>query len=182
MVGQRAKLNGHFFFLGAAFLLIEVKGITELALVWGTTWVVNGVVITGILILILLANLYVALLRPRKLEWYYAGLAVTLIAGYVFHIEALLATNWYVAAFVSAGLLLVPVFFAGVIFATSLKESPSVPSAFASNLMGAILGGLCEYASMALGFRALYLLGLGLYVASYACLKWRRATLAKRLA
>ncbi|MBU0716992.1 MAG: hypothetical protein KJ749_01980 [Planctomycetes bacterium] len=175
---DRAPLDAHFFFLGAAFLLIEVKGITELALVWGTTWVVNSVVIAVILGLILLANLYVTRIQPRTFVPYYIALGASLLTGYLLRIDSLLAYDWHVAALLSALLLLVPLFFAGVIFASSLKRCNSVPSAFASNLLGAILGGLCEYAAMAWGFRALYLLGLALYAASFICLYYRRTRTA----
>ena len=73
-------------------------------------------------------------------------------------------------------LLCLPLFFAGIIFATSLKRCASLPSAFASNLLGAILGGLCEYSSMMLGFRNLYLVGLGLYGLSWVFLIMLRRT------
>jgi spermidine synthase len=169
--GRRPTLSGHFFFLGGAFLLIEVKGITELALVWGTTWMVNCAVIVGVLVFVLLANLYVTRIRPVRLTPYYAALVVTLILGYALHIDKLLAHNWHVAAVVSAATLLAPLFFAGVIFATSLKACASVSAAFASNLLGAIVGGFCEYSAMATGFRVMYLLAIGLYVASYICLR-----------
>ena len=45
------------FFMGAAFLLLETKNIATFALLFGTTWLVNGVVITGVMLLILAANL-----------------------------------------------------------------------------------------------------------------------------
>ena len=77
-------------------------------------------------------------------------------------------------------LLVVPLFFAGVIFATSLKEAASLPRVFSSNLLGAILGGLCEYASMAVGFRNLYLFGLGLYALSFVTMPRSRAVAADR--
>ena len=38
-----------FFFLGAGFMLIETKGITEMGLTFGNTWQVIGIVIAGIL-------------------------------------------------------------------------------------------------------------------------------------
>ncbi len=168
------KFNAHFFLLGAAFLLIETKGITELALVWGTTWLVNSVVITAVLVFVLLANAYVVRRTPKRVWPYYLGLAVTLIGGYLFSIEDMLSINWYLAAATSGVLLFVPLFFAGVVFAISLKAVGSISEAFASNLMGAIVGGLCEYSSMALGFRAMYLLALFLYAASYWALFRRR--------
>ena len=49
----------HFFFLGAAFMLLEVQIISKTALLFGTTWLVNSIVITALLALILLANVVV---------------------------------------------------------------------------------------------------------------------------
>jgi len=176
MRGRRARFDGHFFFLGAAFLLIETKGITELALVFGTTWVVSSVVIAAVLVVILLANLYVSRVRQPRLAIHYAMLAAGLLGGYLIPIRRLLDVGWYAAAIGATALLMVPLLFAGVIFASSLRRCNSVPSAFSSNLLGAILGGLCEYVSMAVGFRPLYLIAMALYAASFACLRpWRKA-------
>ncbi|MCK6456547.1 MAG: hypothetical protein L6Q92_08470 [Phycisphaerae bacterium] len=172
-----ATLDGHFFFLGGAFLLIETKGITELALVFGTTWIVSSVVITAILVLILIANWTVTALRPERLHIAYASLIASLLAGYFIPVEWLLERGRLTAGVASALLLCLPLYFAGIIFATSLKRCRSLPGAFASNLLGAILGGFCEYASMMLGFRALYLVGLGLYVVSGLFLLRRRGAL-----
>ncbi len=47
------------FFLGAGFMLIETKGITELAFVYGSTWIVISIVIAFILLMAFLANLFV---------------------------------------------------------------------------------------------------------------------------
>jgi SAM-dependent methyltransferase len=176
--GRRTGISPHFMFLGGAFLLIEVKGITELALVFGTTWIVSSVVIASILLVILLANLFVAAFRPERAAPLYAFLAASLAAGYFFPVSTLFQHGWWVAAIGATTLLMLPLFFAGVIFATSLRRAPSLPRAFASNLLGAILGGFCEYASMALGFRNLYLVGLGLYLLSFVTLPRRRAAVA----
>jgi len=46
----------HFFLLVAAFMLLEVQNISKAAVVLGNTWIVNAVIISGILIMILLAN------------------------------------------------------------------------------------------------------------------------------
>ena len=48
-----------FFFLGAAFLLMETKSVTEFALLIGSTWQTNALVFSVILAIILLANLVV---------------------------------------------------------------------------------------------------------------------------
>ena len=52
----------HFFFLGAAFMLLEVQNISKAAVVLGNTWSVNAVIISGILAMVLSSNLIVAAL------------------------------------------------------------------------------------------------------------------------
>lgn len=173
--GRTTGISPHFFFLGGAFLLIETKGITELALIFGTTWIVTSVVIASILALILLANLLVTLAPSQNRTVHYVLLAVMLLVGYFVPLDSLLSFGWWPAAIIATGLLVVPLFFAGVIFATSLKQAESLPRVFSSNLLGAILGGLCEYASMAVGFRNLYLIGLGLYALSFLTMPRARA-------
>ncbi len=56
--------DGRMFFLGAGFMLIETKAVVHLALLFGSTWVVNSVVFLAVLVMILLANLYVLKARP----------------------------------------------------------------------------------------------------------------------
>lgn len=165
--GRKTGISPHFFFLGGAFLLIEVKGITELALIYGTTWIVSSVVIAAILVLILLANLFVTKFPAQNPRFHYGLLAACLLAGYFVKLDWLLRYGWWAAAVSATLLLVLPLFFAGVIFATSLRGETDLPRVFASNLLGAILGGLCEYSAMMLGFRNLYLLGLGLYALSF---------------
>ncbi len=176
IIGSRERgttFSGHFFFLGAAFLLIETKGITELALAFGTTWVVSSVVILAVLMLILFANWFVSVANPRTVTASYLCLIASLLAGYFIPVQRVFDGNWLTGATASCVLVCLPLFFAGIIFATSLKRAASLPSAFASNLLGAILGGLCEYSSLVWGFRNLYLVGLGLYLISWMMLKRR---------
>src|SRR5262249_22532827 len=45
-----------FFFLGAGFMLIETKGITEMGLTFGNTWQVIGFVIASILVMAFVGN------------------------------------------------------------------------------------------------------------------------------
>ena len=46
---------GDLFFMGAAFLLLETRSITTFALLFGTTWLVNALVFTGVLLAVLAA-------------------------------------------------------------------------------------------------------------------------------
>src|SRR5205085_6350960 len=70
--------NGQMFFLGAGFMLLETKGVVHMALLFGSTWMVNSIVFFAILSLVLLSNLYVLAVRPRRLGPYYALLLITL--------------------------------------------------------------------------------------------------------
>ncbi|MCH7872229.1 MAG: methyltransferase domain-containing protein, partial [Planctomycetes bacterium] len=179
--GRKTGISPHFMFLGGAFLLVETKGITELALIYGTTWIVSSVVIAAILALILLANLFVTIAPNQNRKIHYALLGAALVGGYCVPLNSLLSLDWWLAAVIATALLVVPLFFAGVIFATSLKQAASLPRVFSSNLLGAILGGLCEYASMAVGFRNLYLFGLGLYALSFVTMPRSRAVADDRM-
>ena len=76
--GHKLALNGRMFFLGAAFLLLETKAVVHLALVFGSTWVVNSLVFTAILVMILAANLYVLRVKGLHLAWHYTALFMTL--------------------------------------------------------------------------------------------------------
>ena len=71
--------DGRMFFLGAGFMLVETKAVVHMALVFGSTWMVNSVVFLAVLVMILLANLFVLKFWPRQLGFYYAGLAVALL-------------------------------------------------------------------------------------------------------
>ncbi len=59
--------------------------------------------------------------------------------------------------------LLAPVFFANLVFSRSFGETGQADVAFASNLLGAMVGGALEYLSLLTGFRTLGLVALGLY-------------------
>jgi len=164
-------MDWHFFFLGAGFLLIEVQNVSKLALLFGATWFVNSVIISAIFVMILLANYYVSTVRIASHAPYYAGLAGTLILIYLFPLGRLAALSLLPKAAVSGILLSLPIFFAGIIFAHSFRKARSLNTVFASNLIGAMLGGMLECTSFVFGIKALLLLALLLYMLSYMTLK-----------
>ena len=57
-------------------------------------------------------------------------------------------------------------FFAGLIFSTAFREAPDPSALFGANLIGATLGGLCEYLGMWVGSTFLSYLVIVAYVAS----------------
>jgi SAM-dependent methyltransferase len=158
--------NLHFFFMGAAFFLLETKSITEIALLLGSTWIVNAVVIAAILSMIVIANVLVERFNFTDPRFFYALLIASLVFNYFVSLSTFLGLSLILRmAFASLAQAL-PLFFAGIIFAISFKQTESIEIALGSNLIGAVLGGIFEYASLALGIRSLYLLAMGFYLLS----------------
>lgn len=157
------------FFLGAAFMLLETKGVTQLSLLFGSTWTVNSVVIGAFLTMGFLANLWV-LARPVSLRFTYALLFITLLMGLVISPSHFFASSAAMKV-IAAGLLVgVPVFFSGIIFSTSFRVSSHPEKALAVNLFGAIAGGILENAVMLGGIDILGVLAILLYGGAMICL------------
>jgi len=163
-LGQRPRVSHFaFFLLGAGFMLVETKGITELGLTFGNTWHVIGIVIMGILLMGFLANCLVRCTSIRKPWIPYAILIGTLAAGYfVSYAGGFPSTTW--GRIATAALLTCPLFASGLVFSSLLRSGVDIPGVMAMNLLGAMFGGILEYNSMYFGFRFLYLLAIGLYV------------------
>ncbi len=52
MYGVQLDFDLPMFLIGAAFLLLETRGVTALSLLFGSTWIVNAFVFIGILIML----------------------------------------------------------------------------------------------------------------------------------
>jgi len=162
----RLSLDSRMFFLGAAFMLLETRAVAQMALLFGSTWLVNSSVFFTILVLILLANLYVVKARNIDLRWHYLGLAAFLVAGAFVPLDVFLNGGLLWRYVAPCFLALSPVLFAGVIFARSFRNAPRPEFAIGSNIAGAVVGGLAEAVSMLLGFQHLLLVALALYLLS----------------
>lgn len=165
--GSTSGLQWHFFFLGAAFMLLEVQIISKTALLFGTTWLVNAIVITSLLSFILLSNLFVAGFPKFPRQIAYIGLFVMLAIGYVVPADALFHESLIIRSLVATALYCSPVFFAGMVFISSFKQIGFRAEAFGSNLLGALVGGLLDSFSYLLGIKALVLVAAFLYLMSW---------------
>lgn len=159
-------LNVQFFFLGAGFMLVETKAVVTMALLFGSTWVVNSVVFLAVLTMILLANLWALRVRPERLWPYYTGLFVTLALNAIVPLDFFLGMNRSIQLLGSCLLVFAPIIFAGVIFAASFKRTTRPDLAFGVNIAGAMMGGLAEYSSMLLGFQYVVLVAILFYALS----------------
>ena len=71
-----------------------------------------------------------------------------------------MAGQWVIGGLLVA----LPIFFAALIFATLFRDRANPTRALAYNLVGAIVGGVLEYSSMAIGVKGLYLVAAAAYL------------------
>src|SRR5262249_47259903 len=144
----------------------ETKGVVHLALLFGSTWMVNSIVFFAILVMILLSNLYVLIVQPKRTWPYYGLLIASLLINTAVPMTVFLALPGASKVLVSCALIFVPVFFAGVIFATAFRDSRQPDVDLGSNIGGVIFGGLSEYFSLVVGFNHLLILAIAYYALS----------------
>ena len=161
-----SPLNVQLFFLGAGFMLVETKAVVTMALLFGSTWVVNSVVFLAVLVMILLANLWTLRSKPARLWPYYVCLLITLALNAIVPLDFFLGMSRSIQVLGSCLLVFAPILFAAVIFAASFKRTLEPDRAFGVNIAGALLGGLAEYSSMLLGFQYLVLVAILFYALS----------------
>lgn len=162
------------FFLGAAFLLIETRGVTDLSLLFGSTWLVNSAVFGGILFVVWLTNLWVQKTQPANVVPFFLPLLLALLVSWAVRPSALLELPLPIAGALGGILNALPIGFAGVVFSTLLARSPDPAASLGSNLIGAVVGGALEYLSIAVGLRALTLLAMGIYLVALLLIMRRR--------
>jgi hypothetical protein len=151
--------------LGAAFLLLETKSVTEMNLAWGATWLTNAVVFSAILTMLLASTLLMQW-KPLPAGASVAGIVVSLLAAYAAPTGLLPGLATPVKLGLSLIVVGLPIFFAASLFAVRFKTRAAADLALGWNLLGAVLGGLLEFLSMAIGIRNLALLALVLYLVS----------------
>jgi hypothetical protein len=146
--------------------LLEAQIVSKMALLFGTTWVVNSIVVSGLLCLIVAANLIYGWFPRIPLAVAYAGLFLSLAVMFAVPMQKLFFASWAERAIVSTLALCIPVFFAGIIFISSFARASFRGNALGSNLFGSLLGGLLESSSLWFGLRSLTILAAILYVGS----------------
>jgi len=154
----------HFFFLGAAFMLLEVQNISKAAVVLGNTWMVNAVIISGVLVMILLANLVAARFPRLPLGPVYALLVGSCLGLYVLDLSTFAFLPYGTKAIVVGLLTSLPMLFSGIVFMRSFADVERKDAALGANLMGALVGGLLQSVTFVVGIKALLLIVGALYV------------------
>jgi spermidine synthase len=175
-------IHWHFFFLGAGFLLLEAQIISKLALLFGTTWMVNSIVVSTLMLLILGSNALVGRWPAIPVQAAYAGIFATIALSYFLPVRALLFESMWLKAVVAVALLCSPVFFAGIVFIRSFAQAGFQGEALGANLLGALVGGLLESLSLWTGTRSLLVIAFLLYAGSYVALRSRSRVASSDLA
>ena len=155
------------FLMGAAFLLLETKNVVQFALLFGTTWFVNSLVFVGILLAV-----YLAIEVARRIElgppWrLYVALIAALIVAWLVPPDLLLGLTVVPRFIVAIVIAFAPVFLANLVFASRFRDVAASSLAFATNLLGAMLGGVLEYVSLVTGYRALLIVIALLYAGAF---------------
>ena len=160
------RSHWHFFFLGAAFLLLEVQNISKASVVLGNTWVVNAVIVSAILLMILLSNC-LAWALPRLTPGAAACCLVgTCLGLYFFDLSRLAFLPYATRAVLVGTLITLPMLFSGIVFMRSFAAVERKDVALGANLVGALVGGVLQSMTFVTGIRALLLVVAGLYVAA----------------
>lgn len=167
------RFSPHFFVLGVAFLLLETKSLVSFSLLFGTTWIVNALAFFAILSSVLLAILVNARVRFRSSAPLYAALLIAIAIAYLLPADSLLIDPPGLRYLLATAVAFAPVFFANLVFTHSFRETASADMAFASNLLGAMVGGALEYVALVTGFRALLLVVALLYAIAFVTRRLR---------
>lgn len=158
------KIHTHFALMGAGFMLLEVQNISKASVVLGNTWVVNAVVISGVLLMILAANALTPLAKKLPPWVVYACLLGSCFGLYFLDLSRFgFLPYWQKAA--AVGLLTsLPMLFSGLIFARSFAAARHKDAALGANLLGSLVGALVQSVTFVTGIKALLLLVAAFYI------------------
>jgi hypothetical protein len=153
--GSLRRLGGFvdLAFMGAAFLLLETKNVVQFALLFGATWFVNALVFAGVLAAVYLAVEIAGRIRLPRPAVLYTALAGSLALAWLVPQDALLDLPVVLRFLAGSALAFAPVFLANLVFAQRFAGVETAGTAFAANLLGAMVGGTLEYIALITGYR-----------------------------
>ena len=129
--GLRSHFDLPMFLIGAAFLLLETRGVTALSLLFGSTWIVNAFVFIGILTMALAATLIVRKYPMMSTTPLFVALGLSTVALWQFDIALLNALPFAARGIAGGFIHAIPVFFAGLLFPLLLSSCCFVATAAA---------------------------------------------------
>lgn len=163
LTGKKPAFDFRLFFFGAAFLLLETKSLATFSLLFGSTWVVNSLVFTAILVFVLIANLISSRFTFPKLYPLYLLLFLSLILNYFVPPAYFFSMDMTLRYILASIFYFSPIMAANIIFSQLFKKTTNSGVSFGSNLLGGVFGAVCEYASLITGYKALIILIIFFY-------------------
>src|SRR5258708_24415370 len=159
----RSRVPSLFFFsMGAGFLLLETQVVSRLALYFGTTWQVNGIVIAAILSALLLANFVIERRKNERQQrawprsWTLIGILLCIACAYFVPFNRIPGSAALVRS-IAALIFAIPVFFAGLLFASEFRSAESPAAALGANMLGAVVGALLQNLPLIIAMKPLLL-------------------------
>ena len=167
LISRWGKSHWHFFFLGSAFLLLEVQNISKASVVLGSTWQVNAIIISGVLCMILLANLLAYKFPNISINFLYLLLIFTCLGLYFIDLSRFAFLAYPTKAATIGILTTLPMLFSGIIFIRSFAIIVRKDEALGANLAGALVGAMLQSVTFMSGIKFLLLIVAGFYFASF---------------
>ncbi len=149
-----------FLFMGIAFMLLETKSVIQFSLLFGTTWLNNSLVFLAVLALVLAANWTASVMKDNsKMAPIFILMFFSCLLPLIYPLGNLLQVDNTGLRFIIASIMTFsPIFFANLIFSINFRGQSMPEHIFGWNLIGAAMGGLLEYSSMAMGYNNLSIL------------------------
>lgn len=161
---ESRRVLAALFFMGLAFALLEARSVVTFSLYFGSTWWNNVVVFASIhvtILLAVLANTYF----PNIGRWTMtAALLGSLTFAWALPPATLLVDSIWARAVLAGTVAFVPILCANALFASIFRSTRQGNVSYAFNLLGAMLGGMLEYASLVVGYAALIGLATAFYL------------------
>ncbi len=146
-----------YVLLGMSFSLVQVFSVNKAAILFGSTWLVNSVAMTGILFMILCANGLVGRLRiPNPLLG--LGLTVSCFVLAYLPLDALLLLPWSQRLPTAALISGLPMLLSGLLFGQAFQSAKDPGRALGANLFGALVGGALQLITFQFGIPSLMVL------------------------
>ena len=165
-----------FFFMGAAFMLLEARSIVQFLLLFGSTWLVNALVFFAILLVVLLATWIASRWRFTRLWVLYLLLLASLVLNFFLPLQRVLFESLVLRYLAATTLMFAPIFLANLIFGALFRDVQQANLAFGANLLGTMAGGTLEYLALVAGYHNLIILaGLLYFLAFRSVVRARRA-------
>jgi SAM-dependent methyltransferase len=155
-----------FFFFGAAFILLEVGGISRASPLLGGTWIINAVMISGILLMALLANVTIYFYEGIPLNVSFLLLIMSCLILFFFDETILYNLEFYQRILATGIVFSIPVFFSGLVFIKVFSDADCRDELLGANMLGALVGGVLQYLSFLIGLKSLFLIVTLIYIAS----------------